>query len=157
MIRFLVWTLLAASLPNPSAYAGVAPAPVVAMRVVAQSGACRQQGISAVPFVRTELFFGARKPDGSEVSETEWEAFLDNVITPEFPEGLTVLTGKGQFRGSDGITIEEKGAVLILLYPSRARKASNQKIQKIRTAYRRAFQQESVLRVDYPAPVCVSF
>jgi hypothetical protein len=155
--KFLVLTSIAASLLTPAEYAGGRPAPSAAVRAVTQSGACRQQGVGAAPFVRTELFFGARKPDGSEVSETEWDDFLDNVITPEFPDGLTVLTGKGQFRGSDGIAIEEKGTVLILLYPRRARKESSKKIEKIRTAYRREFRQQSVLRVDYPAPVCVSF
>ncbi|MCM3871432.1 MAG: DUF3574 domain-containing protein [Pyrinomonadaceae bacterium] len=155
--KFLVLTSIAASLLAPAEYVRGRPSPSAAVRAVAQSGACRQQGVGAAPFVRTELFFGARKPDGTEVSETEWDDFLDKVVTPQFPDGLTVLTGRGQFRGSDGIVIEEKGTVLILLYPRRARKESNRKIEKIRTAYRREFRQQSVLRVDYPAPVCVSF
>jgi hypothetical protein len=155
--RFIVLTSMAASLLAPAEYARGRPAPSTAVHAVVQSGACRQQGVGTAPFVRTELFFGARKPDGTEVSATEWDDFLDNVITPEFPDGLTVLTGRGQFRGSDGIVIEEKGTVLILLYPRRSRKGSSKKIEKIRTAYRREFRQQSVLRVDYPTPVCVSF
>ena len=153
--KLLVLALLAASLPPAPAYAKVLPS--TAARGVAQSGACKQRGVAAVPFFRTELFFGSRKPDGNEVSETEWDDFLDKVITPEFPDGLTVLTGTGQFRGSDGIAIEEKGRVLILLYPRRTRKESGKRIEKIRVAYKREFRQQSVLRVDDPVPVCVSF
>jgi len=149
MNRFLFLTILAGSL--------LGPAPAAAAPGVSQSGPCKQRGVVASPFVRTELFFGARKADGSEVSEAEWDTFLDTVITPEFPGGLTVLTGTGQFRGREGIAIEEKGKLLILLYPRRARKESGRKIEKIRTAYKRSFQQQSVLRVDDPAPVCVSF
>jgi Protein of unknown function (DUF3574) len=147
--KFLILTLLAAWV--------LAPAPPAAAGTVADGGTCKQRGFVASAFVRTELFFGARKPDGTEVSEAEWDAFLDRVITPEFPEGLTVLAGTGQFRGREGIAIEEKGKLLILLYPRRLRKQSGLKIEKIRTAYKRDFQQQSVLRVDDPAPVCVSF
>jgi uncharacterized protein DUF3574 len=146
----LALILLAASGLSPAAYARGA-------RAAARSSVCGQGRVAAAPFVRTELFFGARKPDGGEVSETEWEAFLDKVITPEFPDGLTVLVGKGQFRGSDGVVIEERSVVLILLYPLRARRESGRKIEKIRAAYKRDFRQESVLRVDAAAPVCVSF
>ncbi len=156
-IRLLVLTSIGASLLTTAEYARGRPVPQAAVRAVAQSGPCSQPGVGAAPFVRTELFFGARKPDGTEVSESEWDDFLDKVITPEFPDGLTVLTGMGQFRGSDGIAIEEKGTVLILLYPRRARKESSKRIEKIRTAYKRKFRQQSVLRVDYPTPVCVSF
>ncbi len=147
--KFLILTLLATSV--------LAPAPTVTAHGVAQNDICKQRGFVAAAFVRTELFFGARKADGSEISEAEWDVFLDKVITLEFPEGLTVLTGTGQFRGRGGIAIQEKGKLLILLYPRRARKESGKKIEKIRTAYKRGFQQQSVLRVDDPAPVCVSF
>jgi Protein of unknown function (DUF3574) len=37
-----------------------------------------------------------------EVSPEEFKGFLDIAVTPCFPDGLTLLTGKGQFRESDG-------------------------------------------------------
>jgi len=73
--------------------------------------------------------------------------FLEEVITPRFPDGLTLLTGLGQFRNSSGVLIQERSMLLILLYPPSTRD-SNQKIQEIRSAYTQTFQQESVLRVD---------
>jgi hypothetical protein len=111
----------------------------------------------AEPWVRTELFFGTSKPDGSAVSEAEWEAFLDAEITPRFPEGLTVLSGNGQWQEEDGDIVEERSKIVILLYPRVAVDESNTEIEQIRAAYETRFQQESVLRADDDRPVCTSF
>lgn len=110
----------------------------------------------SVDFLRTELFFGTAKPDGV-VTDEEFFAFLDAVITPRFPDGLTLLKGDGQFRGEDGVIVKEDSFVLILLYPLEDFRASNRKIDVIRERYKDAFQQESVLRVDDPFAVRVSF
>ncbi|NJM40651.1 MAG: DUF3574 domain-containing protein [Anaerolineae bacterium] len=96
---------------------------------------------------RTELFFGTSKPDGTVVTADELNQFVDNEITPRFPDGLTALTGYGQGRNSAGVIIQEQSVVLILLYPLSDRDASK-RIEEIRMAYKAAFQQESVLRVD---------
>lgn len=108
-------------------------------------------------FNRTELFFGRNKPDGTEITEEEFTAFLDEIITPEFPEGLTVLDGIGQFRDAKGKIIQEKAKVLVLIYSSKMRRQNNRKIERIRNAYKKRFQQESVLRVESVLPVKVSF
>jgi hypothetical protein len=108
-------------------------------------------------YLRTELFFGTAKPDGSTVSEDEWRKFLADEVTPRFPAGFTVLAGDGQFRGDSGEIVREKSFVLIILYPSKTRRASRRKIEEIRRIYTKAFQQQSVLRVDFPQIVQVSF
>jgi hypothetical protein len=99
-------------------------------------------------FARTELFFGSAKPDGSEVTTEEFQQFLDDEITPRFPDGLTLLIGLGQFRGSSGVIIQERSMLLILLYPAETRRDSSVKIEEIREVYKKLFQQESVLRSD---------
>src|SRR4029453_5607079 len=71
----------------------------------------------AEPFIRTELFFGSSKPDGTVVTEQQFARFLDLEITPRFPDGLTLLTGLGQFKGSSGAIERERSMLLILLYP----------------------------------------
>jgi hypothetical protein len=96
---------------------------------------------------RTDLFFGAGKPDGGMVTEQEFKQFLDAEVTPRFPDGLTLLTGFGQYRNQAGSIVQERSMLLILLYPKR-NNATNAKIEEIREAYKSAFQQESVLRVD---------
>jgi hypothetical protein len=116
-------------------------------------------GVDAEPWERSELFFGTAKPDGSEVTEAEWTAFLAAEVTPRFPDGLTVLEAAGQWQGEDGEVVRERSKQLILLYPSEATVEAGEKIEAIRAAYETAFAQESVLRADdgEPAPVCVSF
>lgn len=96
---------------------------------------------------RTELYFGTNKANGGEVTDAEFGEFIDKEVTKLFPDGLTLLTGYGQFRNSNGVLIREKSHLLILLYPPQMRDA-NKKIQEIRELYKTAHGQESVLRVD---------
>lgn len=105
-------------------------------------------------WARTELFFGAARPDGSMIADDKFKRFLDQQITPRFPNGLIVLTGSGQFKGVNGVIVQEKSRLLILLYPLTDADASN-RIEAIRAIYNETFQQESVLRVD--SRVGVSF
>ena len=107
-------------------------------------------------FQRTELFFGLDKPTGGTVSDDEWSKFIAEVVTPRFPEGFTVDDALGQYL--DGKTlIREKSKQLILIYPRKSKTASSRKIEEIRFAYIKAFDQKSVLRVDLPHAVLVSF
>jgi hypothetical protein len=113
--------------------------------------------VEAEPWVRTELFFGMDKPDGTEITDAEWQGFLDAKITPRFPDGLTVLNGAGQWQGEDEEIVQERSKLVILLYPREAIAESNAEIEQIRDAYEKTFQQESVLRADDDRPVCASF
>jgi Protein of unknown function (DUF3574) len=109
-----------------------------------------QQLCSNIPaaklVTRTELFFGLRKPNGKEVNNAEFKQFLDRQVTPRFPDGFTVMSGQGQFKDGRGSILQERSKLLILLYPIAV--SSNQQIEQIRTAYIKAFQQQSVLRAD---------
>ena len=64
-------------------------------------------------WMRTELYFGTNRR-GGEVSDDEFASFVDSEITPRFPDGLTLLTGYGQFLNSQGVLIRERSKVLIL-------------------------------------------
>jgi len=155
--KFLILALLVTSALTPTAYAQQQTAPVTSTQATVQSDADNEKRIVTEPFVRTELFFGTDRQDGPDVSEEEFQWFLKEIVTQEFPDGLTVLTGIGQFRDSTGEIIQEKSKLLILLYPQEATRSSSRKIEKIREDYKRYFQQQSVLRVDDPRPVRVSF
>jgi hypothetical protein len=109
------------------------------------------------PYERTELFFGTTRPGKPPVSEPEFSAFLDSEITPRFPDGLTLMSGYGQYRGSDGKLTRERSMQVILLYPKPSAADSGTKIEEIRRLYERKFNQESVLRADDPEPRCVTF
>jgi len=140
--RRLVPVLLALALALPG---GLAPLPVRAQPACAEG---------AFPLARLELYFGTQKPGGAPVTEAEWAAFLDEEVTPRFPDGLTVLTGNGQWRNSKGVITKETSAVLVILYEPSAEKEVA--IQDIRAAYKDRFDQESVMRVD-GGEACVSF
>lgn len=146
--RLFILALLVASLLAPTLEAKTKPARPAARPAAVQ----QQQRQAAEIWHRTELYFGSQKPDGSVVTEAQFMQFVDTVVTPRFPDGLTLLTGYGQFRNSAGQIIRERSMELILLYPPSMRDA-NRKIEEIRTAYKQAFQQESVLRVDSLAAV----
>ncbi|MGH9629057.1 MAG: DUF3574 domain-containing protein [Bryobacteraceae bacterium] len=76
----------------------------------------------------------------------------DREITPRFPDGVTLLSGYGQFLSSTGLLIKERSKVLILMYPL-SLKDAHKSIQEIREKYKSTFKQESVLRVDGYAEV----
>lgn len=102
---------------------------------------------------RTELYFGLSRSGGPDVTAEEFEGFLDTEVTPRFPDGLTVLDARGQYRGSDGTVAKEGTKVLVILYPWS--KARSRALDTIRERYTAAFDQQSVLRVD--ATNCISF
>ena len=153
----LALTLLVAVLMSPAAFAQDRVAVKAAPQSSAQDNAGRQKRFEASPFIRTELYFGRNKPDGAEVSRKDFDEFLTGFVTERFPDGLTVLTGRGQFLDSDGEVERERSVVLILLYPVSARNEKSVKIDEIRDEYKKRFLQQSVLRVDDPLPVWVSF
>lgn len=104
-------------------------------------------------FERTELYFGTNKPGGAVVSDQEFQAFIDAEVTPRFPDGLTLLSGDGQFRNAAGTIEKERSKLLILFYLFSA--AANQAVEEIRDRYKSLHEQQSVLRVDEQS--CVSF
>ncbi len=120
--------------------------------VASESQICRNQ-IRGELFSRTELFFGLSRAGGPDVTEEEFQHFVDTEVTPRFPDGLTLLGGKGQFKDSAGTIVQEGAKLLVLLY--RFDQESNRAVEEIRDEYKEDFQQESVLRVD--EQTCVSF
>jgi hypothetical protein len=153
----LALILLVTALTAPAAFAQDQVALRASSQAYTQDHAARQRRFQASPFIRTELYFGRNKPDGGEVSRKEFDEFLSGFVTERFPDGLTVLTGRGQFLNSEGEVERERSVVLILLYPVSARNEKSVKIEEIREEYKKRFLQQSVLRVDDPLPVWVSF
>jgi hypothetical protein len=115
------------------------------------------QILSADKFYRTELYFGTDKPGGGKVTAEEWDKFLEADVTPRFPDGFTVLEGYGQFKDSGGKIVREASIILVLFYPKKQREAVNTKIEELRTNYKKQFNQESVLRVDFLKSINVKF
>ena len=104
-------------------------------------------------WTESQLFFGLSQSDGGTISEEEWREFLADTVTPRFPDGLTVLSGNGQWRDSSGEVLREGSKLLIIYAPPG--EDSRRAIDEISEEYERRFDQESVLRVIGSA--CVSF
>lgn len=105
------------------------------------------------PFVKYELFMGRSGPGGEVVDDPTWEAFLEDTVTPRFPDGLTVLDARGQWRNPEGQILKERSKVLVILAPPGEHPA--QLVDEVAEEYKRRFAQESVLEVV--ADSCVSF
>jgi hypothetical protein len=106
---------------------------------------------STVGWVRSEVYFGLHRPDGGAVTAAEWQAFVNDVITPKFPAGLTVVDSVGQWRHATGRIEREPSKVLVLLHP--ASRQVEAQIDEIRRLYRERFAQEAVMKVTSPANV----
>jgi len=96
-------------------------------------------------FIKTDLFFGRNIPGGGEVSETDFQTFINNIVTPSFPDGLTVFDANGQFKNSTGTIIKEKSKNLSLFFEDTLKNQAS--IYDIVNKYTQQFNQESVLQV----------
>ena len=119
--------------------------------VAAQTPPAVQCGPASASQVRTTLYFGRSRPRGS-VSELEWQLFLRDEVTKRFPDGLTVWEAEGQWRTPAGAIDHEQSKVLLLVHPDTQQ--ARQAIQAVIAAYRKAFDQQSVLWEQ--ARVCVA-
>ena len=104
-------------------------------------------------FYEFRLFFGRSRGHVEVVSDAAWETFLANEITPRFPNGLTVLDARGQWRDALGLAVKERTKLVIIL--ARPGEGGIQLTDEIAEAYKRAFRQDSVLRAITAA--CASF
>jgi uncharacterized protein DUF3574 len=103
--------------------------------------------------VRETLYFGRNRPSGGTVSDTEWGSFLAEVVTPKFPEGLTVLEGTGQWKAASGAVEQERSEIVTIFHSDT--EGARRSVQEIAREYKRRFQQEAVLRER--AQTCVGF
>lgn len=92
------------------------------------------------------LYLGRAKASGAIVGERAVRRFLDEVVSPRFPDGLTVLDAYGEFRSKSGAIFREPSKLVILLVPDAAK--VEDKIQAIITAYKHRFSQNAVLRTE---------
>ena len=98
--------------------------------------------------VQELLYFGTETTSG-HVTPEDWGQFLSEIVTPRFPDGLSVWQAYGQWRSASGEMIREPSYVLSLVHPDDI--ATNNFVQEIITFYKTRFQQEAVLRVKSSA------
>jgi hypothetical protein len=126
----------AACAARPAPEAAPAPAPAAAAVL-----ACT---VGDTALVRDVVYFGRNRPDGGTVSDADWRRFLDEVVTPLFPSGLTVVDATGQWRGESGKVEQEQSEVVTVFHAGD--EASRRAVADVATEYKRRFRQEAVLR-----------
>jgi hypothetical protein len=97
------------------------------------------------PALEVDLYFG-------EVAPAQWKAFVDEEVTPRFPDGLSVIDIFGQYRNRQGAIERERAKLMIIVVFDAPAHAP--RVQAIVDSYRRRYQQESVLRVE--RPICAA-
>jgi hypothetical protein len=100
--------------------------------------------IGDTALVRDVLYFGRNTPGGPELSDSAWQQYVDEVLTPRFPAGLTVWDAAGQWRGASGRVERERSKVLTVLHPGDS--SSDGLVAEAVGEYKRRFAQEAVLR-----------
>jgi hypothetical protein len=94
--------------------------------------------------VSAELLFGRKIGDRIGVSEAAFATFLAQEITPRFPDGVTVVDARGQWRDQDrGAIVREPSKLVLLTFRDEPQKREN--LTVIAEAYKRQFRQQSVL------------
>jgi hypothetical protein len=103
----------------------------------------------AVDLYRVEvcdtLYFGTAKADGSAVSDADWQRFLAEEISKRFPAGLTTWEANGQWRTKTGEIERERTHIVQIMHADNF--PIDESVRAIIDAYKKAFAQESVLRV----------
>ncbi|HEX8830701.1 MAG TPA: DUF3574 domain-containing protein [Longimicrobium sp.] len=98
--------------------------------------------------VADRLYFGRSIPGGGTVADSAFAVFVDSVVTPRFPDGLTIFRADGQWRGDGGRVEREQSVVIEIVHP--AGPAAEGDLREIADEYKRRFRQEAVLRVTTP-------
>jgi hypothetical protein len=107
-----------------------------------------------VAAVQSALYFGLKSDDGSGVSEQEWSAFLAEIVTPRFPDGLTVLDAYGQSRlivaESDAVGSQPTKVLIVVRAPT---PEAASLLAEIKNEYRRRFAKSRVFHTDTPVTI----
>ena len=132
---------------------------IVLLSLLALSGCASLEpplscGAGEEPMRTAQLFFGQNIGDKPGVSDADFRKFTDEVLTPRFPEGLTVLDGGGQWTGPENKLIREAAKVVVLVLP-KDHGDTQRKLGEVRQAYVARFHQDSVMMISQRA--CVSF
>jgi len=90
-----------------------------------------------------ELFFGRDIPGRGSLNDAEWANFATRVVTPNFPEGFTVMDGDGQWQNPKTGEISRQRTKILLVAAKRSPDLSR-RLSAVIEAYKARFRQQSV-------------
>jgi hypothetical protein len=134
------------------------PRPLLLVALTLSLAACQPPPGPACPagteaWDRVELFFGREIPGGGTVGETDWQAYVQDVLSPAFPDGLTVLEGQGRWLSPTGEHFVENSFVVYIFLPADSTEA--RRVDDVTAVYKDRFKQETVLYTHSRA--CLAF
>lgn len=96
------------------------------------------------PRTQVELYFGRNIGETLGVDADAWARFLDEEITPRFPDGLSVIDIDGQWKDrASGRIVREPGKLVVLIVDSL--ESARERLAAIIERYKVRHRQQSVL------------
>jgi len=109
---------------------------------------------AAARWLRSELYFAIGRIDSPDPADDRlrWQAFLDDVVTPAFPDGFTVFDGYGQWLARDSDTPYRLDTrVLVILHDDGPEAIA--RVESLRIAWKSRHGDDSVLRATQAVDV----
>jgi hypothetical protein len=97
-----------------------------------------------------QLFLGGKPP--ARPNDADLRRFVDQEVTPRFPDGVTVVAGGGKWKGVENQMLRDAARVVLIVLPAKGDPQAS--VEAVRAAYRLRFNQDSV--VVMPPPACVA-
>lgn len=107
--------------------------------------------LSCVPQTLSRLYFGLDSPHGP-VTDTSWQGFVADDVSPRLPAGFTQLDARGQWRDDAGVLHSEASRVIEVVAADGL--AHRQALAEIAGRYKQRFAQQSVLVTQSPTRAC---
>ena len=121
--------------------------PIATSRSRAMTGAIQGFRPREVPSISTAGLAKIATPRNVRphrpISDAAWAEFLATIVTPRFPDGLTVLDGYGQWRNPSTGEIGHEASTLVEIVTSDTTETAA-RLEQIRDAYKTRFGQQSV-------------
>ena len=122
--------------------------PAVVAALVAGLAACTAPEETCAPGVGSpmvifSLYMGEAIPGRGDLTDKEWQSFLDNTVTANLPNGYTIFDASGAWMNPiTSRTIKEPTKLLIVALPQAP--ASLAAVNRIRAVYQSKFHQQLV-------------
>lgn len=101
------------------------------------------------PLIVARLYLGQSNAAGA-IPPQQFDEFIDTVVTPKFPDGLTLIPANGRWRAPDNTLVRERTIVLELIYPDNETGRTN--VLAVIEQYKQRFRQHAVLLVvEHPS------
>ncbi len=105
-------------------------------------------------WVESTLYLGRGLKDSGEVTDAQAQAFVDDTLVGQFPDGFTLFEARGHWRdGATGKPVDERSMAFVVVHPPGP--AAEDALRRVADAYIARFDQSAVLRSSQPA--CVTF